>query len=58
MPTKIEFKIVNHYFEVIANLATDAYDFCKLWMKYLSSVGWTEDEFFQQLEKESDETLN
>ena len=58
MPTKIEFKIVNAYFEIIANLATGPEDFCELWSRYLSSVGWTEDQYFESLDREGDEKLN
>ena len=39
------FETVDSYLETIINMATDGYDFCKLWSGFLAGVGWTEDEY-------------
>ncbi len=39
------FETIDSYLETIISMATDGYDFCKLWSGYLAGVGWTENEY-------------
>jgi hypothetical protein len=48
---KLSFETVFAYHEVIAKLATDGDDFAKMWVKYLQSTGWTEDEFIEEVNR-------
>lgn len=45
MVPKASFETVDFYLDVVMDLSTDAYDFCELWRKYLSTCGWSEYEY-------------
>lgn len=50
-PPKLPFEMIDFNFEVIMNLSSGPYDFCKMWQGYLSGCGWTEEEFEKEMEK-------
>lgn len=51
-PPRQSFQIIDFNFEIIMNLSSGPYDFCKMWKNYLAGCGWTEEEFESHLENE------
>lgn len=42
---------VEHNFFKLMDLSTSPYDFCQMFISYLTEVGWTEDQFEDEFHK-------
>lgn len=58
MMNKIQFEIVDYNQSVIMSLASNGFEFSQLWSTYLTSSGWTENEYEIELGNRLFKTAN